>query len=118
MSSDPGSQKTTCYQCLKDQIEDGVSLLVIVALEVAEKLAANHLHGGGPASFTSVSNTTVSTWTAGFGLEWAFSGNWLLSWWTTAGLLIPSCTGGLISTVASVFLEPLRDLLGRLNPKS
>ena len=31
---------------------------------------------GTPASFTSVSNTTVSTWTAGFGLEWAFSGNW------------------------------------------
>jgi outer membrane immunogenic protein len=32
--------------------------------------------GGGPASFTGVSNTTASTWTAGFGLEWAFSGNW------------------------------------------
>ena len=32
---------------------------------------------------------------------------------TTTGLLIPSCTGGLISTVASVFLEPLQDLLGR-----
>jgi outer membrane immunogenic protein len=32
--------------------------------------------GGVPASFTGVSNTTVSTWTVGFGLEWAFSGNW------------------------------------------
>jgi outer membrane immunogenic protein len=32
--------------------------------------------GGGPASFSSVNNTTASTWTAGFGLEWAFSGNW------------------------------------------
>ena len=32
--------------------------------------------GGGPASFSGVSNTTISTWTAGFGLEWAFSGNW------------------------------------------
>jgi outer membrane immunogenic protein len=32
--------------------------------------------GGGPATFMSVSNTTASTWTAGFGLEWAFSGNW------------------------------------------
>jgi outer membrane immunogenic protein len=32
--------------------------------------------GGGPASFSAVNNTTVSTWTAGFGLEWAFSGNW------------------------------------------
>jgi outer membrane immunogenic protein len=34
--------------------------------------------GGGPASFTGVNNTTVSTWTAGFGLEWAFYGNWLV----------------------------------------
>ena len=33
---------------------------------------------GGPASFTGVNNTTVSTWTAGFGLEWAFYGNWLV----------------------------------------
>ena len=32
--------------------------------------------GGGPASFSSINNTTASTWTAGFGLEWAFSGNW------------------------------------------
>jgi outer membrane immunogenic protein len=32
--------------------------------------------GGGPASFSAVNNTTVSTWTAGFGLEWAFSSNW------------------------------------------
>jgi outer membrane immunogenic protein len=32
--------------------------------------------GGGPASFSGVSGTTASTWTAGFGLEWAFSGNW------------------------------------------
>jgi outer membrane immunogenic protein len=32
--------------------------------------------GGGPASFSSVNNTTTSTWTVGFGLEWAFSGNW------------------------------------------
>ncbi len=31
---------------------------------------------GVPASFTSAGNTTASTWTAGFGLEWAFSGNW------------------------------------------
>ena len=31
---------------------------------------------GRPASFSSVSNTTASTWTVGFGLEWAFSGNW------------------------------------------
>jgi outer membrane immunogenic protein len=27
--------------------------------------------GGGPASFSSVNNTTTSTWTVGFGLEWA-----------------------------------------------
>ena len=32
--------------------------------------------GGVPASFSGVSSTTTSTWTAGFGLEWAFSGNW------------------------------------------
>jgi outer membrane immunogenic protein len=32
--------------------------------------------GGGPASFSAFNNTTTSTWTAGFGLEWAFSGNW------------------------------------------
>ena len=32
--------------------------------------------GGVPASFSGVSSTTASTWTAGFGLEWAFSGNW------------------------------------------
>jgi outer membrane immunogenic protein len=32
--------------------------------------------GGGPASFSAFNNTTMSTWTAGFGLEWAFSGNW------------------------------------------
>ena len=32
--------------------------------------------GGGPASISSVNNTSASTWTAGFGLEWAFSGNW------------------------------------------
>jgi outer membrane immunogenic protein len=32
--------------------------------------------GGGPASFSGVNNTTTSTWTVGFGLEWAFSGNW------------------------------------------
>jgi opacity protein-like surface antigen len=32
--------------------------------------------GGSPASFSSVNNTAASTWTAGFGLEWAFSGNW------------------------------------------
>jgi outer membrane immunogenic protein len=32
--------------------------------------------GGGPASFSAFNNTTVSTWTVGFGLEWAFSGNW------------------------------------------
>ena len=31
---------------------------------------------GAPASFTSAGNTTASTWTAGLGLEWAFSGNW------------------------------------------
>jgi opacity protein-like surface antigen len=33
---------------------------------------------GRPASFTGVNNTTTSTWTAGFGLEWAFYGNWLV----------------------------------------
>jgi opacity protein-like surface antigen len=33
---------------------------------------------GAPASFTSAGNTTASTWTAGFGLEWAFSSNWSL----------------------------------------
>ena len=33
---------------------------------------------GASASFTNVSNTTSSTWTAGFGLEWAFYGNWLV----------------------------------------
>ena len=32
--------------------------------------------GGGPASFSSVNNNTTSTWTVGFGFEWAFSGNW------------------------------------------
>jgi outer membrane immunogenic protein len=31
---------------------------------------------GAPASFAGVGSTTASTWTAGFGLEWAFSGNW------------------------------------------
>ena len=31
---------------------------------------------GVPASFTGVNDTTASTWTAGFGLEWAFYGNW------------------------------------------
>jgi outer membrane immunogenic protein len=31
---------------------------------------------GTPASFTSISNTTSSGYTAGFGVEWAFSGNW------------------------------------------
>ena len=31
---------------------------------------------GVPASFTGVSGTTASTWTAGFGLEWAFYSNW------------------------------------------
>jgi outer membrane immunogenic protein len=33
---------------------------------------------GAPASFTGVSGTTASTWTAGFGLEWAFYDNWLV----------------------------------------
>ncbi len=31
---------------------------------------------GTPASFTSTSNTTSSGYTAGFGVEWAFAGNW------------------------------------------
>ena len=31
---------------------------------------------GTPASFTSISNSTSSGYTAGFGVEWAFSGNW------------------------------------------
>jgi outer membrane immunogenic protein len=31
---------------------------------------------GTPASFTGISNTTSSGYTAGFGVEWAFSGNW------------------------------------------
>jgi outer membrane immunogenic protein len=31
---------------------------------------------GTPASFSSVSNTTSSGYTAGFGVEWAFSSNW------------------------------------------
>jgi outer membrane immunogenic protein len=31
---------------------------------------------GTPASFSSTSNTTSSGYTAGFGVEWAFSGNW------------------------------------------
>jgi outer membrane immunogenic protein len=31
---------------------------------------------GTPASFISISNTTSSGYTAGFGVEWAFSGNW------------------------------------------
>jgi outer membrane immunogenic protein len=31
---------------------------------------------GTPASFTSISNTTSSGYTAGFGVEWAFAGNW------------------------------------------
>jgi opacity protein-like surface antigen len=31
---------------------------------------------GTPASFNSISNTTTSGYTAGFGFEWAFSGNW------------------------------------------
>ena len=32
--------------------------------------------GGAPASFASVSNTNSFGYTAGFGLEWAFAGNW------------------------------------------
>jgi outer membrane immunogenic protein len=31
---------------------------------------------GTPASFSRISNTTSSGYTAGFGVEWAFSGNW------------------------------------------
>jgi outer membrane immunogenic protein len=31
---------------------------------------------GVPASFSSGGSTTNATWTAGFGLEWAFAGNW------------------------------------------
>jgi outer membrane immunogenic protein len=31
---------------------------------------------GTPASFSSISNTTSSGYTAGFGVEWAFAGNW------------------------------------------
>ena len=31
---------------------------------------------GSPSSFTSISNSTSSGYTAGFGVEWAFSGNW------------------------------------------
>jgi outer membrane immunogenic protein len=31
---------------------------------------------GVPASFSGASSTTAATWTAGFGLEWAFAGNW------------------------------------------
>jgi outer membrane immunogenic protein len=31
---------------------------------------------GTPASFSSISNSTSSGYTAGFGVEWAFSGNW------------------------------------------
>jgi outer membrane immunogenic protein len=31
---------------------------------------------GTPASFSSISNTMSSGYTAGFGVEWAFSGNW------------------------------------------
>jgi outer membrane immunogenic protein len=31
---------------------------------------------GAPASFTTISNTTSSGYTAGFGVEWAFSSNW------------------------------------------
>jgi outer membrane immunogenic protein len=31
---------------------------------------------GTPASFSSISNTTSPGYTAGFGVEWAFSGNW------------------------------------------
>jgi outer membrane immunogenic protein len=31
---------------------------------------------GAPANFSSISNTTSSGYTAGFGVEWAFSGNW------------------------------------------
>jgi outer membrane immunogenic protein len=31
---------------------------------------------GAPASFSGISNTTSSGYTAGFGVEWAFSGNW------------------------------------------
>ena len=32
--------------------------------------------GGAPASFASISNTNSFGYTAGFGLEWAFAGNW------------------------------------------
>jgi outer membrane immunogenic protein len=32
--------------------------------------------GGAPASFSSISNTNSFGYTAGFGLEWAFAGNW------------------------------------------
>jgi outer membrane immunogenic protein len=31
---------------------------------------------GVPSSFSSGGGTTAATWTAGFGLEWAFAGNW------------------------------------------
>jgi outer membrane immunogenic protein len=31
---------------------------------------------GVPASFSGGGSTTAATWTAGFGLEWAFAGNW------------------------------------------
>ena len=31
---------------------------------------------GTPASFSSISNTTSSGYTAGFGVEWTFAGNW------------------------------------------
>jgi outer membrane immunogenic protein len=43
---------------------------------VATSSPSISIAGGGPASFSSVNNTTTSTWTVGFGLEWAFSGNW------------------------------------------
>ena len=32
--------------------------------------------GGAPASFSSISNTNSFGYTGGFGLEWAFAGNW------------------------------------------
>jgi outer membrane immunogenic protein len=34
--------------------------------------------GGAPASFASISNANSFGYTAGFGLEWAFAGNWSL----------------------------------------
>src|SRR5262249_19499518 len=61
---------------LKNPIEDLVSLLVIVALEVAEKLAANHLHIAGLAdNYGSILYRRLGFGLFGAGLPWPLDTN-------------------------------------------